>query len=134
MSKIIYLVTVILFFTFLKSGIAQTESSPKQDKPYVVKMSGDEFLKEFVQKISPFEEFALVLGRFYQLHDRWPRNSDLKELKAVAREMAAVNPKIDLEKYKTINLQEQSDGSIKVKYRLNSESKDSEMTLKKPHS
>jgi hypothetical protein len=99
----------------------------------VTVVDGQQFLKEFQQKFSPFEEFALVVGRFYQTHQRWPQDTDLGDLKSAAQEMKAFNPRIDLDKYSVIHFEELSGGNLKVKYILKSDpATELELTLQKP--
>jgi len=66
---------------------------------------------------------------FFAKNRRCPQTSDWEEFKAIARQMT---PPVDLDKYTDIDMAEQPDGSVKVKYRLKSKSVGSEFTLQKP--
>jgi hypothetical protein len=66
---------------------------------------------------------------FFAKNGRIPQTADWEELKTIANQM---NPPIDLDKYADVDLTEQPDGSVKVKYRLKSKSLCSELILPKP--
>ena len=132
MIKVILYLIMVLFLSSFQNSFAQNETPQEQLDTHIDRMRPD-VLREISRNITPSQEFSIVFNRFYQINNRWPQNNEIAELKDISQQMSAGNLKIvDLEKYEWIEIQEEADGSVKIRYRLKSDGTESEVTLQKP--